>query len=90
MTQANDDILAPGPLDRDRAEAGNAFDELKNPWGWDGFTTPDLPRCPLASRAVALVYKQTLLSSLPHGTALAKYLGYVVFQGFTVPRFKFQ
>ena len=34
----------------------NAFDELKNQWGWGGFTTPDLARCRLAARIVALVY----------------------------------
>ena len=34
----------------------NAFDELKNQWGWGGFTTHDLHRCQLAARGVALVY----------------------------------
>ena len=32
------------------------FDELKNQWGWGGFTTHDLARCRLAARMVALVY----------------------------------
>lgn len=45
-----------GQLYRDRADCENAFDELKNQWGWDGFTTHDLARCRLASRLVALVY----------------------------------
>jgi hypothetical protein len=33
-----------------------SFDELKNQWGWGGFTTKDLHRCQLTARAVALVY----------------------------------
>ena len=28
-------------LYRDRADADNGFDELKNQWGWGGFTTQD-------------------------------------------------
>jgi len=56
VTHTNDEILSLGQLYRDRAEAGNAFDELKNPWGWGGFTTHDRHRCQLAARAVALVY----------------------------------
>lgn len=38
------------------AAAQNAFDALKNPWGWGGFTTHDLHRCQLCARAVALIY----------------------------------
>ena len=30
---------------RDRADAENNFDELKNQWSWAGFTTQDLLRC---------------------------------------------
>jgi hypothetical protein len=43
-------------LYRDRADAENGFDELKNQWGWGGFTTQDLERCQTSARAVALVY----------------------------------
>ncbi len=43
-------------LYRDRADAENAFDELKNQWGWGGFTTQDMVRCQTSARAVALVY----------------------------------
>ncbi|MGB7631487.1 MAG: transposase [Candidatus Deferrimicrobium sp.] len=50
------EILSLGQLYRDRADAENAFDELKNQWGWGGFTTHDLHRCQLAARTVALVY----------------------------------
>ena len=31
-------------------------DELKNQWGWGGFTTKDLLRCQIAARNVALIY----------------------------------
>jgi hypothetical protein len=41
---------------RDRGDAENIFDELKNQWGWGGFTTHDLARCHLAARLVALLY----------------------------------
>ena len=30
---------------RDRGDRENCFDELKNQWGWGGFTTHDLHRC---------------------------------------------
>ena len=38
------------------ADSENNFDELKNQWGWGGFTTQDLARCQLMARMVALVY----------------------------------
>jgi hypothetical protein len=56
VTSLDLDSLALGQLYRDRADCENAFDELKNQWGWGGFTTHDLARCRLASRLVALVY----------------------------------
>lgn len=43
-------------LYRDRADCENGFDELKNQWGWGGFTTHDLARCRLSAQAVALIY----------------------------------
>ena len=43
-------------LYRDRADAENGFDELKNQWGWGGFTTQDIERCQTSARTVALVY----------------------------------
>ena len=43
-------------LYRDRADAENGFDELKNQWGWGGFTTQDIERCQTSARAVALIY----------------------------------
>jgi len=38
-------------LYRDRADAENGFDELKNQWGWGGFTTQDIERCQTSARA---------------------------------------
>lgn len=43
-------------LYRQRADVENAYDELKNQWGWGGFTTRDLLRCQIAARLVAQVY----------------------------------
>ena len=43
-------------LYRGRADAGIGFDELKNRWGWGGFTTQDMERCQSGARVVALVY----------------------------------
>src|SRR5215470_13825954 len=45
------EILTLGQLYRDRADCENAFDELKNHWGWGGFTT-----CRLLAASVALIY----------------------------------
>jgi hypothetical protein len=41
---------------RDRADSENPFDELKNRWGWGGFTTQDLGRCQIMARLTAQVY----------------------------------
>jgi len=56
VTNTDYEILTLGQLYRDRADAENAFDELKNQWGWGGYTTHDLHRCQLAARSVALIY----------------------------------
>jgi hypothetical protein len=49
-------LEAIGQLYRDRADCENGFDELKNQWGWGGYTTCDLERCNRSARAVALIY----------------------------------
>jgi len=41
---------------RDRADCENIFDELKNQWGWGGFTTKDISRCRITARSIALIY----------------------------------
>lgn len=43
-------------LYRERADAENIYDELKNQWGWNGFTTRTLGPCRLMANLVALVY----------------------------------
>lgn len=50
------EVLSLAQLYRDRADSENPFDELKNHWGWGGFTTHDLKRCQIMARLVALVY----------------------------------
>jgi len=56
VTSLDNEILTLGQLYRDRADCENAFDELKNQWGWGGFTTQDLKRCRLLAGMVALFY----------------------------------
>ena len=56
VTNADYELDAIGQLYRDRADCENGFDELKNQWGWGGYTTRDMERCNLSARAVALVY----------------------------------
>src|SRR5271155_2340151 len=56
VTSLDSEILTLGQLYRDRADCENVFDELKNQWGWGGFTTQDLHRCRLLAGTVALVY----------------------------------
>ncbi len=56
VTNAGYDITAIGQLYRDRCDCENGFDELKNQWGWGGFTTQDMHRSQVTARAVALVY----------------------------------
>jgi hypothetical protein len=56
VTSTAHEVLTLAQLYRDRADAENNFDELKNQWGWGGFTTHDIARCRLMARMVALVY----------------------------------
>jgi hypothetical protein len=56
VTSLDAEILTLGQLYRDRADCENDFDELKNQWGWGGFTTQDLKRSRLMARCVALVF----------------------------------
>ena len=56
VTDMDCDVVAIAQLYRDRGDAENAFDELKNQWGWGGFMTNDLSRCRLSAKTVALVY----------------------------------
>ena len=56
VTNSTYPLAAFGQLYRDRADCENGFDELKNQWGWGGFTTQDIARCQSSARAVALIY----------------------------------
>jgi Transposase DDE domain group 1 len=56
VTSLPDEVLTIAQHYRDRADCENIFDELKNQWGWGGYTTQDLHRCRLVARAVGLIY----------------------------------
>ena len=56
VTDLSYDVRALAQLYRDRADAENVFDELKNQWGWGGYMTQDIKRCRLTAEAVALIY----------------------------------
>jgi len=56
VTNANYELQAIAQLYRDRADCENGFDELKNQWGWGGFSTQDIERCQTSARSVALIY----------------------------------
>ena len=56
VTTLESEIITIAQHYRDRADSENVFDELKNQWGWSGFTTQDLKRCRLVARVIALVY----------------------------------
>ena len=56
VTSLDNEILSIGAAYRDRADCENVFDELKNQWGWGGFTTSDLKRCHLMAGLVALFF----------------------------------
>lgn len=49
-------VEAIAQLYRERADSENPFDELKNQWGWSGFTTADFERCQIMARYIALIY----------------------------------
>ena len=56
VTDFDAPIFGIAQLYRDRADVENCFDELKNQWGWGGFTTKDMSRSQTMARLVALVY----------------------------------
>ena len=55
ITRGDHRVEVLAALYRERGDAENPFDELKNQWGWGGYTTHDLERCNLSARAVALM-----------------------------------
>lgn len=40
---------------RDRGDAENNYDELKNQWGWNGYTTSKLAPCRIMANLIALI-----------------------------------
>jgi hypothetical protein len=56
VTSMQDEVLAIAQHYRDRGDSENNFDELKNQWGWAGFTTRDRKRCQVMARITALIY----------------------------------
>jgi hypothetical protein len=56
VTSLKDEVSTIAQHYRDRADGENNFDELKNQWGWGGYTTKDLKRCQISARIVAQVY----------------------------------
>jgi hypothetical protein len=56
VTSLTDEVRSVAQHYRDRGDAENNFDELKNQWGWAGFTTQDRKRCQIMGRIIALVY----------------------------------
>jgi hypothetical protein len=56
VTSLVDEVLTLAQHYRDRGDAENNFDELKNQWGWAGFTTQDSKRCEVMARITALIY----------------------------------
>ena len=69
------ELLAVAQAYRDRADTENMFDELKNQWGWTGFSTQDLKRSQLMARMVALIFNwwslfTRIASGKKHGEAI--------------------
>jgi hypothetical protein len=58
VTSLPDEILALGQHYRECSDAENNFDELKNQWGWSGYTTHDRKRGQIMARIIALVYNR--------------------------------
>lgn len=56
VTSLKDEILTIAHHYRDRGDAENNFDELKNQWGWGGFSTKDMKRTRIMARIVAQVF----------------------------------
>lgn len=56
VTSLVDEVRTVAQHYRDRGDSENNFDELKNQWGWAGFTTHDRKRCQVMARMTALIY----------------------------------
>ena len=56
VTNLSDEMITILQHYRDRADCENYFDEIKNQWGWGGYTTRNLNSCGLMARIIALIY----------------------------------
>ena len=56
ITDLDYSLSAIAQLYRERGDCENVFDELKNNWGWGGFTTEDIKRTRIMAQLTALVY----------------------------------
>lgn len=56
VTSLKDEVISIVKHYRDRADCENNFDEIKNHWGWGGFTTKDIKPCRFIARIIALIY----------------------------------
>jgi hypothetical protein len=56
VTSLKDEVRTIAQHYRDRGDSENNFDELKNQWGWAGYTTHDRKRCQVMARITALIY----------------------------------
>jgi len=63
VTSLEENLLSLMHLYRQRADVENAYDELKNQWGWGGFTTRDLGRCQVARQVQDILSKLSLFLS---------------------------
>ena len=56
VTSLIDEVRTIAQHYRDRGDSENNFDELKNQWGWGGFTTQDRNRCQTMARITAMIH----------------------------------
>jgi len=56
VTDLEDDLITLFHHYRDRADCENNFDEMKNQWGWGGYTTKQIKSGQFMARMIALVY----------------------------------
>ena len=56
VTNLDSEVISIVQQYRDRADCENVFDEIKNQWGWGGYTTHEIKSCRFISRIIALVY----------------------------------
>lgn len=56
VTDTDYDLTAIFHHYRDRADCENNFDELKNQWGWCGYTTKDIHSSATMAQMIALIY----------------------------------